>query len=515
MTQTSNLTITNKQTVATLVKSVGLLLGPLVAIIFLFNLPDHFAVQGKQVEFTAAGRATLAVMTWMSIWWLTECVHVTVTALLPLALFPILQIADINQTAEPYAHRLIFLYMGGFFLAMAMDHWGLGKRIALMTINFVGTKPHRIIAGFMLTTAVLSAFVSNTATAVMMVAIAGNLTKLVNVQHKESKFPAGNFAICLMLGIAYAASIGGMATIIGTPPNSFLVGFLRDGIAEPYRTDISFIKWMMLGVPVALLLLPLAYLALINLFRFEASEIQGGKQLIQQELRSLGRLKYSEWVVLSLFSLTVALWLSRSGLQAVEFTWNDLTYQPFVFVTDEAIVMLTSFFLFVIPCRQPGQRFVLEWQTAQNLPWGILILFGGGLSLAAAVKENGVAEFIGSQTAFLANVPFWVVLLVVVIGIVFLTELTSNVATTASLVPVLAAMAPSLNLHPYLLIFPATFAASCAFMLPVATPPNAIVFGTGQIQLSNMIRAGLVINGISVVVLFFSTLIWLRYALGV
>ncbi len=307
MTQTSNLTITNKQTVGTLVKSVGLLLGPLVAIIFLFSLPDHFAVQGKQVEFTAAGRATLAVMTWMSIWWLTECVHVTVTALLPLALFPILQIADINQTAAPYAHRLIFLYMGGFFLAMAMDHWGLGKRIALMTINFVGTKPHRIIAGFMLTTAVLSAFVSNTATAVMMVAIAGNLTKLVNVQHKESKFPAGNFAICLMLGIAYAASIGGMATIIGTPPNSFLVGFLRDGIAEPYRTDISFIKWMMLGVPVALLLLPLAYLALINLFRFEASEIQGGKQLIQQELRSLGRLKYSEWVVLSLFSLTVAL----------------------------------------------------------------------------------------------------------------------------------------------------------------------------------------------------------------
>lgn len=500
---------------ATLAKSVGLFAGPLLALVFLLLLPDHFSLQGKQVEFSAAGRATLAVMVWMSTWWLTECVHVTVTALLPLALFPILQISDINQAAAPYADRLIFLYMGGFFLAMAMDHWGLGKRIALLTINFVGTKPHRIIAGFMLTTAVLSAFVSNTATAVMMVAIAGNLTQLIHSEQNESKNPSKNFAICLMLGIAYSASIGGMATIIGTPPNSFLVGFLRDGIAEPYRMDISFLKWMLLGVPVALILLPLTYAALIMLFRFQATEIEGGKQLIHHELKSLGRPKFAEWVVLILFSATVALWLSRSSLQKIELAWNGANWKPFVFLTDEAIVMLTSFLLFVIPCRQTRQRFVLEWPTAQNLPWGILILFGGGLSLAAAVKANGVAEFIGSQTVFLANLPFWFVLLVVVTGIIFLTELTSNVATTASLIPVLAALAPSLNIHPYLLIFPATFAASCAFMLPVATPPNAIVFGSGHLELKDMMRAGLVLNAISVVVLFLLTFAWLRLVLGI
>lgn len=500
-----------------LLSTIGLIAGPLLAGVVLLLLPDQYLVDEQAVEFAWAGRATLAMMVWMSVWWLTEAVNVTVTSLLPLATFPLLHIATIGETAAPYAHRLIFLYMGGFFLALAMQRWGLGKRLALHTIQMVGTSPRRVIAGFMLTTAVFSAFVSNTATAVMMVAIASNLTTL-GAPGSQGK-PSG-FATCLMLAIAYSASLGGVATIIGTPPNTFLVGFLRDSIDPAYQLEISFFQWMMIGVPVSLCLLPCAYATLLMLFRVDDCSLLGQENHIEKQLSKLGRMNPPEWIVLSVFSITVALWIFSKALKGVALTIDSNPVYPFQWFSDEAIVMTTSFLLFVIPAGRgwrkgqeqpdcPRDYFVLEWPVAQKLPWGILLLFGGGLTLAAAVKQHSVAEFLAAQTATLDGVPVWILVLGVTAAVVFLTELTSNAATTASLVPILAAVAPSLGLHPYLLIFPATFAASCAFMLPVATPPNAIVFGTGAISTGQMARAGLLLNLLAIAIIGLLTWLWI------
>jgi sodium-dependent dicarboxylate transporter 2/3/5 len=523
----------------------GLLGGPLLAALCYVLLPTEYTGESEQpVLFSAAGRATLAVMTWMAVWWLTEAIHISATALLPLVLFPMFGIATIADAAAPYANPLIFLFFGGFMLALSMQRWGLDRRIALMTLRMAGPQPIAMIAGFMLITAVLSAFVSNTATTAMMLPIALSVIAVIRGKQSpasgERKLPepaprspadqelespvdlqdapenraADNFTTCLLLGIAYAASVGGVATIIGTPPNAILVGFLREGIAQSDRMNISMARWMLFGVPLAVIFLPIVLVLLTKfIYPLGGLRIAGAKELLRSQLQALGPVGRGEWTTLIVFLCTAALWITRPWLVEVEKQFGG-GFQPFAALGDSGIAMLAAIALFVIPVHFGRAQFTMNWETAQRAPWGILILFGGGLSLAEAVKQAGVAEFIGSQASFFAGAPTILVVLVVCAGVIFLTELTSNAATTATLVPVLAALAPGLGVHPYLLIFPATLSASFAFMLPVATPPNAIVFGSGHVTIPQMVKAGLWLNIIGILIITALTMLLVGPVLG-
>jgi len=458
---------------------------------------------GAVAPFTSAGRITLAVMAWMACWWLSEALHVAVTALLPLAVFPAFGTARIDQVAAPYAHPLIFLFLGGFLIALSMQRWGLDQRIALLTLTVVGPTPSRMVGGFMIVTAVLSMFVSNTATTAMMLPIGLSVVAIARPADGTAADDDPNLARCLMLGIAYAASIGGVATIIGTPPNAFLVAFLRDSIAEPYRLDIGFAQWLVVGLPLMAVMLPATWWLLTGwLYRPRTVRIEGGEQLIRRRLVALGRPTPGEWATLVVFLLTATAWITRPLL--TRWTWGDA--RPLAGLSDAGIAMTGALALFAIPCDLHGPRFVMDWRTARGVPWGILILFGGGLSLASQVNAHGVADFIGAQVAALP--PLSPVLLtgLVVMLVIFLTELTSNTATTATLLPIFAALAPGLGMHPHLLVIPAAIAASFAFMMPVATPPNAIVFASGHVTIPEMCRAGVWLNLFGVVVITAVTL---------
>ena len=459
-------------------------------------------------------------MVWMATWWLTEAIDISATALLPLVLLPLFGAASMKQATQPYAHPLIFLFMGGFLIALSMRRWGLDKRVALNTLRLVGTRPANMVAGFMLATAGLSAFVSNTATTAIMLPIALSVIQLVRGT-RDRDAAAGpalgdHFALCLMLGIAYAASIGGIATIIGTPPNAFLVGFLRDSISMEYRIELSFARWLMIGLPLSLVFLPIVWLLLTRVFYpIRVRQIEGGSELIQRELDALGPAKFGEWATLAVFLCTAVCWIVRPLLAKIFCSFDGQTVYPFAGLTDSTVAMIGALALFVIPADARQRRFVMDWQAAAELPWGILVLFGGGLSLAAAVENNGVAEFIGSQASHFAGMPALVIVLVVTTAMIFLTELTSNTATTATLLPVFAALAPGLGVHPYLLVFPAAIAASCAFMMPVATPPNAIVFASGEVTIPQMAKAGWWLNLLGIALITSLTMLVLGGVLGV
>lgn len=498
---------------------LGFVLGPAVAAVLMFWLPTEFeTTTGEGVvatTFSWAGRATLAVMVWMGIWWMSEAIELSATALLPLVLFPLLGIASMADAAAPYANHLIFLYLGGFILALSMERWGLGKRVALLALLLVGTSAKNMVAGFMLVTAVLSAFVSNTATTAMMLPIALSTVALLRDPNQSSENKSADvFSTCLLLAIAYSASVGGVMTTIGTPTNAFLIGFLEDKIAADYRMDVSFVNWLPIGLPLVLVFLPTIYWLLTRwLFPITSIELQGGREMIAAELKKLGPVKRGEWITLTVFSMTVLGWLTRPWLQQISISWDGNSYQPLAGLSDTGIVMTAAVVLFMIPVDWQTREFTMRWKEAERLPWGILILFGGGLSLANAVSVNGVAEFLGSFAS--TGISPLLLVLSVSTAIVFLTELTSNVATTSSLVPVLAAIAIGMGVHPYLLIFPATLTASCAFMLPVATPPNAIVFGSGEIELPEMIRAGFWLNFISIAIVTALTFLVVKPYLGI
>ncbi len=507
----------------------GLIAGPVLALLAYFFLPQEYAgVEGKMVPFSAAGRATLAMMIWMATWWLTEAVDIEVTALLPLATFGLLGIASMKAAAAPYADDTIFLFMGGFLLALSMQRWGLDKRIALTTLRMVGTKPANMIAGFMIATGLLSAFVSNTATAAMMMPIAMSVIALIEHQTRTtttendpeksaaSERDLRNLSVALLLAIAYSASIGGIATIIGTPPNVILVGFLKEKIDEKYRIDISFHQWLKIGIPLTIIFLPLVWLILTRLlFPVKMQRIEGGHELIEREYRKLGKLNRGEKITFIVFTLTALLWITRPWLSRIGWGEGDHRTLPLKGLSDAGIAMLAGLVLFVTPVNRSQRQFTMNWATAVKLPWGILILFGGGLSLAAAVQANGVAQFIGSQTAIFQGASPLVVVIVITTMVIFLTELTSNTATTAALLPVMAALAPGLGVHPYLLAFPTAIAASCAFMLPVATPPNAIVFASGHVTIPQMCKAGFWLNIIGIVLITLLAMLVLGPALGV
>ncbi len=514
-----------------LVRWIGLVCGPLFALACYHLLPESFSdPSGAPVPFTPAGRATLAVMAWMATWWLTEAIDISATALLPLAAFPLLGVAPMSAAAAPYANEVIFLFMGGFLLALSMQRWELDRRIALHMLRLVGTKPPAMIAGFMVITAVLSMWVSNTATVAMMLPIALGVIDLVLRQstgaslEQHGGLPAAgtagrNFALSLLLGLAYAASIGGIATIIGSPPNGILVQFLK----ESYGIEVSFLQWFQVGGVFALVFLPLAWLLItFVLYPIAIERVEGGEALVREELARLGTPQAGEVITFVTFLCTATLWILRPVLQAgIGAEIDPATGRALSYVvppllpglTDGGIAMIAGLALFVLPVSLRTRTFAMNWPTAERLPWGILILFGGGLSLAAAVGANGVAEFIGAQARVLEGAPDWVLVLAVTASIIFLTELTSNTATTATMVPVLAALATGLELAPELLIIPATIAASCAFMMPVATPPNAIVFGSGYVTIPQMAAAGLWLNLTGTLLITVAALTLLRFVI--
>ena len=441
----------------------------------------------------------LCVTIWMALWWVTEVVPIAVTALLPIVLFPLTGALAIGTTTAAYGHEYIFLYLGGFMLAIAIEKWNLHKRIALTIISFIGNKIKFIILGFMLATAFLSMWISNTATSVMMLPIGMAIISVLRDNPDTPQNEPEEFAKALMLGIAYSASIGGIATLIGTPPNLVFAGILK----ELHGIEIGFMKWMLLGFPIAVVLLFICWKYLTSYaYQFRNTEVAGGKTEIGKLLKELGKISAEEKRVLVVFVVTALLWISRSFL-----------IQPFLPAIDDTIIaMVAGISLFVIPARK-GNRPLLIWDEAVKLPWGIILLFGGGLALAKGFGDTGLALWIGEQLSNFQNLPLFLLILIVVAGINFLTEVTSNTATTAMLLPVLAPMALAMGLHPYILMVSATLAASCAFMLPVATPPNAVVFGSGHLKIADMAMAGIWMNMmsiflISVIVYFLLPILW-------
>jgi sodium-dependent dicarboxylate transporter 2/3/5 len=490
-------------------RRIGLIAGPLAALACYALLPERYLDASEAiVSFTPAGRATLAIMVWMAIWWLTEAIDLAATALLPLVLFPLTGVAEIRAAAAPYAHPLIFLFLGGFILARALEDWGLDRRVALWTLRLVGDEPRRMIGGMMAGTALLSMFVSNTATAAMMLPIALSVARLAPSDAIEH----GRFSTCLLLGIAYAASIGGIGTIIGTPPNALLVGFIRDTIAEPYRLEISFARWLAVGLPLVAVFLPLTWFLLTRvLYPVRTGAFAASADFVRDELRTLGPVGRGGWTATAVFAFTAAAWVLRPLIVRVEL----LGTRPFAGLSDSGVAMTGALLLFLVPVDWREGRFAMSWSGLTRLPWGILFLFGGGLSLASAVQTTRVADFIGSLVGRLPDLPPILLVLAVATLVIFLTELTSNTATTATLLPILAALAPGLDVHPYLLIFPAALAASCAFMMPVATPPNAIIFGSGHVTLPQMCRAGLWLNCLGILIVTALTFLVVRPLLAI
>nr|WP_245857112.1 DASS family sodium-coupled anion symporter [Actinoalloteichus hoggarensis] len=461
---------------------MGLGAGPVVFLAALLLLPDTLAPEGK---------ATAAIALLMAIWWMTEAIPIPATALLPLVLFPVLDVAPLADVAPPYANDIIFLFMGGFMLALAMQRWNLHKRIALRTVLAVGTSPRMLVAGFMVATGFVSMWVSNTATAVMMLPIGLSVLGLVKQLGDGKGDP--NFGSALMLGIAYAASIGSLGTIIGTPPNTLLVGYLADN----HDINIGFGQWMLFGVPIAVVFLLLTWLVLTRfVYPPRMKELPGGRELIQEQLAKLGPLSRGEKLTLLVFVLAAVSWISVPLLADVEAIATAL---PFLAnVSDGVIAMVVAVLLFLLPVEPRKGVNVLDWETAKELPWGVLLLFGGGLSLSGQFTTTGLSTWIGERVTALGVLPLVVLIALVAVLVLFLTELTSNTATAATFLPILGGVALGLGLDPMLLAIPVALAATCAFMLPVATPPNAIAYGSGYVTINQMVRAGVWLNLIAV-----------------
>jgi sodium-dependent dicarboxylate transporter 2/3/5 len=458
-------------------QSIGLVLGLVAfAIIEASPIPEGLSPAGWHVAAVAAI---------VAIWWVTEAIPLSATALLPLVLFPLLGVTTINDAAAPYANRVIFLMVGGFVIALGMQRWNLHRRIALNLVALTGGSPAGVIGGFMLAAGVISMWVFNTTTTVMMVPIAISVIDFVRGDtelHPDHQKAAKNFATALMIGIAYAATIGGMGTLIGTAPNAVLAGFM----AETYNIDVSFLQWMMVGVPMVILMLPIVWLILTKIvFPIRLPNVPGQARMIAAELEAMGSMSRGERTVAAVVAVTAFLWVFRPLI-------ND--FLPFITLNDTSIALLAAVSLFVIPVDPKNRVFALGGEWAKKIPWGVVILFGGGLSLAAGIKSSGLADWIGGGTGGLLDLPTIAVVLVIVVLMIVLTEITSNTATTATFLPIVAAVAIGLGENPFLIVIATVFAASCAFMMPVATPPNAVVFGSGHIRIDQLIRAGVLAN---------------------
>lgn len=469
-------------------RDFGLVVGLLVFVVILLSP----APEG----LSDAAWKTAAVTLLMGIWWISEAIPISATALLPIVLFPVLGITSISESTSPYANPLIFLFMGGFILAIAMQKWQLHKRVAIGIVSLVGVNPSSIIIGFIIASAFLSMWVSNTATAIMMLPIAISILDLLNKKKGGEKI---NFEIVLILSIAYACNIGGMGTLIGTPPNALLAAFLN----ENYGIEISFLQWMMVGVPSMLISLPIVYFILSKVvYPVKIETLPGGKEIIEAQVKELTKMSSQEKKVATVFVVAAFSWIFRPILV------NILPG-----LSDAGIAIAASVALFLIPSKKGGG--LLVWSDTVKLPWGVLVLFGGGLSMAAAISSTGLATWIGSGIGGLNTWPIVLIIFIVVGLMVFLTEMTSNTASTAAFLPILASVAIGLGENPLLLAIPAVFGASCAFMLPVATPPNAIVYGSGKITIPEMSRAGLWLNLVFIVMLSIASLTLFSWIFGI
>ena len=461
-------------------KNIGFFLGILGALVVLFlPNPETLSIEAHRAA---------AIFVWMGIWWATEAVPIAITALIPLVFFPLLGVSSMESTAAPYANKNVFLFLGGFFLSIAIQKCNLHKRIALTVLKYTGTKGRSIIGGFMLSSCLLSMWIMNTSTTIMLLPIClAIITVVKESMHDLSEIDKINFQVALLLGIAYAANIGGIATLIGTAPNMALNGFME----EQYGVSISFLDWMKVGLPVSLILLPLTWFTLTRIsfpVNFETSaETQ---EAIQTMRESIGKIKTPEKRVFIIFLITALLWVFRSPINNIPGMEG---------LTDPGIAMLCGLTLFLTPSGGDQEHNLLQWKDAEKgVPWGILLLFGGGLTLAAAAQNTGLAAWIGNLMPVGLSIVFLVVIFTTLI--IFLTELTSNLATTATFLPIVAVIATQFGFNPLLLTASIAIAASCAFMLPVATPPNAIVFGSELIKVPQMMRAGIAINIIAIVI---------------
>jgi sodium-dependent dicarboxylate transporter 2/3/5 len=455
----------------------GWLIGPVVLLLTLVSAPP----QGLSVEgWRTAGAAAL-----MAVFWIAESIPIPATALLPLVLFPALGLGDIRETAAPFANPIIFLFLGGFIIALAMQRWHLHRRVAIGLIATIGTRPARIVAGFLLASALVSMWVSNTATALMMLPIALSVVELFPADAGDRRLH--DFGAALLLSVAYGATTGGMGTLIGTPPNALLAAYVSD----IYGVTIGFGQWMLLGVPVVMVALPIVYVVLTRvMFKLDARELPGMAALIAREQSSLGAVTRAEMAVAAVFVLTAVAWI-----------FQPLLARAVPLVSDTTIAMSGALVLFMIPVDVRRGEFVMNWEATKGVPWGVLLLFGGGLSLAGNIERHGLARYLGGLAGALDFLPMLVLLCAVAFGILMLTELTSNTATAATFLPIAGALALSLGQNPLLFVIPTALAANCSYMLPVGTPPNAIVYGSGWVPLPTMAKVGLLLNVLLVPIL--------------
>ena len=440
-------------------------------------------VSGTPAGLSEVGWMTASAGVLMAVWWATEAVPIAVTALLPIVVFPLLGITTIQDATAPYANKVIYLFLGGFIVAFAMQRWNLHKRIALTVLQRVGSDGRSLVGGFMLAAAAVSMWVMNTSTTMMMLPIAVSIISVIHstVTSLDDKAKK-DFQYSLLLGVAYGATIGGMATLVGTAPNAILVGFMQ----ETYGTEIDFASWMLVGLPLTALMLPLAWVVLTRVaFKVDFHTSQEGRAELARMKEDLGPMSTPEKRVAIVFLCMALTWVTRPLL---------IKIPGLAALDDSAIAIAGAIALFVIPSGEKKDPLLLRWQYAEQLPFGVLLLFGGGMSLARQVADTGLAVWIGGTLEAVGSLPLPVIVIIAATMIIFLTELTSNIATTTTFLPVVGAVAIEAGFDPIVVAVPVTFAASCAFMLPVATPPNAIVFGSGMLTIPKMVRAGMMLN---------------------
>ena len=472
-------------------KKIGLILGPLTFFVFL--------IFGQFEGLSNSGQSVLASTLWIAIWWVTEAIPIAATALLPIILFPLSQGMELPTTTESYGHKYVFLYLGGFLIAIGIEKWNLHKRIAINIISFIGTDVRKVILGFMIATAFLSMWISNTATSVMMLPIGVAIIKQLKDNPASLENENTIFGKALMLGIAYSASIGGIATLIGTPPNLVMAGV----ISEIYNYEITFFKWFIFGFPISIILLFFCWYYITRVaYVFNQREFPGGRSEVNRLKNDLGPISYEEKIIAIIFALAGFCWITRSFL-----------LQSILPVLDDTIIAISfGLILFVIPSKA-NTNTLLNWKDTIQLPWGVIILFGGGMAIAKAFEISGLAIWLGELMTTLNALPFFILIIFLIAAVNFLTEITSNLATTAMILPVLASLAYEIGVHPFGIMIGAAVAASCAFMLPVATPPNAIVFGSGYLKIPDMVSRGIVLNVFSIILIavmvyFILPLLW-------
>ncbi len=476
-------------------QTVGLILGP--------SLAGLMLIAGGPDDLDPIAWRTAAVGVLMATWWATEAIPIAATALLPIVLFPWLGIGSIQEATAPYSNKVIYLFLGGFVLAFAMQRWNLHKRIALNVLRVAGGDGRSLVGGFMLASALLSMWVMNTSTTMMLLPIAVSIIAVINSSISGlGDRERNDFQHALLLGVAYGATIGGISTLVGTAPNAMLAAFMQDN----YDMQIDFARWMLIGVPLSAALLPLAWIALTRfVFKVGFHTTGEGRAELERMRQELGPITTPEKRVAMLFVAMATLWITRPliadipGLSAID---------------DSGIAIAGAVALFIMLSGDKRDPMLLRWEYAERLPWGVLLLFGGGLSLAGAVQRTGLAQWIGASLETLGTLPLFALVLVAAAMIIFLTELTSNIATTATFLPVVGAVAIEAGIDPIVLTVPITLAASCAFMLPVATPPNAIVFGSGMLRIPRMARAGFALNLIAILLVSLVAVLIAPHVLG-